>query len=73
MELMITSETFSDYLDDQEYLDRLREGVDTSVRLIQDLQIELQDRGSASDEVFGRPEGAGDFPARPSDGNSRHS
>ncbi len=43
LELMITSETFSDYLDDQEYLDRLREGVDTSVRLIQDLQIELQD------------------------------
>ncbi len=41
-ELIITSETFSDYLDDQEYLDRLGEGVGTSVKQIQDLQIELQ-------------------------------
>ena len=41
-ELIITAETFSDYLDDQEYLDRLIEGVDNSVKQIQVLEAELE-------------------------------
>lgn len=41
-ELIIAADTFSDYLDDQEYLDRLKEGISDSVRRIQKLQAELE-------------------------------
>ena len=41
-ELLITVDTFSEYLDDQEYLDRLKEGVSNSVRQIQALEAELR-------------------------------
>lgn len=41
-ELLMAADSFSDYLNDQEYLDRLREGVHTSVRQIQILQADLQ-------------------------------
>ena len=43
LELLITAETFSDYLNDQEYLDRLQGGVSDSVLRIQQLKGRLQD------------------------------
>ena len=42
LELLITAETFGDYINDQEYLDRLQSGVNDSVRLIQDLQAKVR-------------------------------
>ena len=42
LELLITAESFSDYLNEQEYLDRLQAGVNDSVDRIQSLQLQLQ-------------------------------
>ena len=41
-ELLITADSFSEYLDEQEYLERLREGVGDSVDRITNLSIELE-------------------------------
>ena len=42
-ELMITADSFSDYLNDQKYLDRLKEGVVNSVQQIQTLSAQLEE------------------------------
>ena len=42
LELLITAESFSDYLNEQEYLDRLQAGVNDSVNRIQSLQLQLE-------------------------------
>lgn len=42
-ELIITADSFSDYLDEQENLERLREGVGDSVERISNLSIELEE------------------------------
>ena len=41
-ELIMSADAFDDYLDDQEYLDRLKEGVTRSVQQIKALQAQLE-------------------------------
>ena len=53
LELMLTADSFSDYLNDQEYLDRLKEGVIDSVEQIQTLSAQLEEERTQQANLLG--------------------
>ena len=51
-ELMITSDNFSDYLDQQEYLDRIKRGIVDSVNRVRALQADLEAQKQAQQDLL---------------------
>ena len=51
-ELMISSDNFSDYLDNQEYLDRLKDEISQSVKRIQILNEKLQEESRYQEKLL---------------------
>ena len=57
LELLITSETFGEYVDRQEYLDRLKTEVSNSVHRIQELKLTLEAEEAKQAQLLGELEG----------------
>lgn len=57
LELILASDSFGEYLDSQEYLDRLKDGIADSVLKIQDLKVQLEAQQAEQEKLLSEQEG----------------